>query len=161
LIVRRPRNDFSRPLRLAIRADVAGRYVPVLRRGLRAAHAALRSPIVELSLAIVSGRQMATLHRRFLNRGGATDVLSFELDRDRRGRVIAGEIVICHSIARQRARRMGHPVSHELLLYGLHGLLHLSGFDDRTGSAFAAMHAREDQILAGLGFGPVFSRRSR
>jgi len=104
---------------------------------------------------------MAGLHHRFLHRRGATDVLSFELDRNRRGRVTAGEIVICYTVARQRARRFGHPVSHELLLYALHGLLHLSGFDDRTDSAFAAMHAREDEILAGLGIGPVFSRRSR
>lgn len=88
-------------------------------------------------------------------------MLSFELDLDRRGRVTAGEIVICHSVARQSARRLGHPIGHELLLYAIHGLLHLSGFDDRTDSAFAAMHAREDELLADMGVGPVFSRRSR
>lgn len=58
------------------------------------------------------------------------------------------------------ARRLGHPMAHELLLYALHGLLHLSGFDDRTDSEFAAMHAREDEILTRLGVGPVFSQRS-
>jgi hypothetical protein len=43
-----------------------------------------------------------------------------------------------------------------LLLYGLHGMLHLCGFDDRTERAFRAMHAKEDEILTRLGVGPVF-----
>lgn len=103
---------------------------------------------------------MAVLNKQFLHQSGPTDVLSFELDHDSRGRVTCGEIIICHAIARQQARALGHPIAHELLLYALHGLLHLCGFDDRTDPAFTAMHAKEDEILARLGVGPVFSRRS-
>jgi probable rRNA maturation factor len=158
--VPRLRNNSHHPLRLGIHAAAARQYVPVLRRQIRAAHAALRAPLAELSVAIVTKRQMAMLHKQFLHHSGPTDVLSFELDHDSRGRVISGEIIICHAIARERARRLGHPMAHELLLYALHGLLHLSGFDDRTDSEFAAMHAREDEILTRLGVGPVFSQRS-
>jgi probable rRNA maturation factor len=126
----------------------------------------LRSPLSELSLAIVPGRQMAVLHKKFLHRTGATDVLTFELDRDRRGRVVGAEIVICSSIAKKRrvnaaAKRSGKSaLGHELLLYAIHGLLHLSGFDDRTETGFAAMHAKEDEILTRLGIGPVFAPRT-
>ncbi len=157
-MVSRPRSNS--PLRLDIHAPVGGQYVSALRRQILAAHALLHSPLKELSLAIVPRRKMAKLHEKFLRQSGPTDVLSFEFDRDPRGRALSGEIVICHTIARQRARRLGHPPAHELLLYALHGLLHLSGFDDRTPSAFTIMHAKEDQILTRLGVGPVFYKRS-
>jgi probable rRNA maturation factor len=147
-------------LELTIFAAAARQCVPVLGRGLIDAHRMLRSSLNDLSLAVVAGRQMAVLHRRFLGQAGPTDVLSFELDHDRRGRVISGEIVVCSTIAQLRARERGQPLSHELLLYAIHGLLHLSGFDDRTESAFAAMHAKEDEILTRLGIGPVFAPRA-
>jgi probable rRNA maturation factor len=147
------------PLHLTIFAAAARPCVPAVRRGLTGAHRMLRSPLNELSLAIVPGRQMAVLHGKFLGQTGPTDVLSFELERDRRGRVISGEIVVCSTLAKARARQLGHPLSHELLLYAIHGLLHLSAFDDRTESGFAAMHAKEDEILTRLGIGPVFAPR--
>jgi len=148
-------------LHLTIFATAARQCVPTLRRGLTGAHRILRSPLRDLSLAIVPGRQMALLHGEFLRRTGPTDVLTFELDHDARGRVVGGEIVVCSTLAKARARQLGHPLSHELLLYAIHGLLHLSAFDDRTDSAFAAMHAKEDEILTRLGIGPVFAPRNR
>ena len=44
----------------------------------------------------------------------------------------------------------------EVLLYALHGVLHLCGYDDRTDRDFAAMHRREDEILERLGVGAIF-----
>jgi probable rRNA maturation factor len=147
-------------LELTIFAAAARQCVPALRRGLLQAHRILRSPLRELSLAIVPARRMARLNREFLGRSGPTDVLAFELDRDDRGRVVCGEIVVCSTIAAARARRLRHPLKNELLLYAIHGLLHLSAFDDRTDSAFAAMHAKEDEMLTRLGIGPVFAPRN-
>ena len=129
----------------------------MLRRQMYRAHKILRSPLKEISLAIVPAKRMAALHKQFLNEPGPTDVLTFELEHDRRGRVIAGEIIICSTVAKARARSLGHPAAHELLLYAIHGLLHLSGFDDKNASAFATMHAKEDEILTRLGVGSVFS----
>jgi probable rRNA maturation factor len=103
---------------------------------------------------------MATLHKRFLNESGPTDVLTFELAHDARNQTTSGEIIICLTVAQKQARKRNHSVARELLLYALHGLLHLSGFDDRTPADFKVMHAREDEILTRLGVGPVFSKRS-
>ena len=128
-----------------------------MRRGILAAHKILRSPLKDLSIAIVAAKEMAALHKAYLRQAGPTDVLTFELEHDSRKRVTSGEIVICSSVAKERARGLGHSTQNELLLYAIHGLLHLSGFDDRTASAFAAMHAKEDQILTRLGIGPIFS----
>jgi probable rRNA maturation factor len=155
--VSRPKNNS--PLCLSIHSSAASQYVPTIRRQLIKAHAILHSPLKDLSIAIVPGKQMALLHKKFLDQSGPTDVLTFELDHDRRSRITAGEIIICHTVARQQARHLGHSVAHELLLYALHGLLHLSGFDDKTQSGFTIMHAKEDEILTHLGIGPVFSKR--
>lgn len=147
-------------LHLTIFAAEARPCVPFLRQGILTAHKILRSPLRELSLAIVPAKRIISLHKQYLKQSGPTDVLTFELDHDSRRRVIAGEIVICSSIAKARARRLVHPLSHELLLYAVHGLLHLSAFDDRTAATFAAMHAKEDEILTRIGIGPVFAPRT-
>src|SRR5205814_3764079 len=110
----------------------AGRaYVPVLRRYLPRAHAMLRSPLRELSVALVGTTRMAQLHQKFMNVSGPTDVLTFVLETDARGRPTSGEIVICVPVALREATRRDIPVAKEVLLYALHGMLHLCAFDDR------------------------------
>jgi probable rRNA maturation factor len=88
---------------------------------------------------------------------GPTDVLTFPLEADAGGRVTGGEVVVCVPEARRRAREHRTRLEHELLLYALHGMLHLCGYDDRTQRAYAKMHRTEDQILKKLGIGPVFA----
>jgi probable rRNA maturation factor len=144
-------------LALAVHAATGREHVAFLRRHLPAARALLgrRTALRELSVALVGDARMSRLHEEFLSIPGPTDVLTFELDYNRRGRVTAGEVVVCVPEARRQAR--GVPVRLELLLYALHGMLHLSGFDDRTDRAFRTMHRTEDDILTRLGFGPVFT----
>lgn len=109
-----------------------------------------------ISVALVGDKRMAALHEKFLSICGPTDVLTFELDSDAQRRVTAGEIVLCVPFARREAKRRGIDLPEELLLYALHGVLHLSGYDDRTPADHARMHAEEDRILQRLGIGAVF-----
>ena len=62
------------------------------------------------------------------------------------------------TVARRQAQVRGIPTRHELLLYAIHGMLHLSDYDDLTPRKYQAMHKEEDRILQQLGFGPVFGR---
>jgi probable rRNA maturation factor len=125
----------------------------------------VRTPLRELSIALVGEARMSRLHQQFMNIAGPTDVLTFPLELDNRNRCICGEVIICVPVALREARKRGIPPAKEVLLYALHGMLHLSGFDDRTADAFRTMHRKEDQILTALGLGPVFEalpyRRSR
>ncbi|MDB5173941.1 MAG: putative rRNA maturation factor [Phycisphaerales bacterium] len=91
-----------------------------------------------------------------MNIPGPTDVLTFPLEFDCDGHETAGEVVICVPEAARQAKARGTRVETELLLYALHGMLHLSGFDDRTDRGFRRMHQEEDNILVRLGLGPVF-----
>jgi rRNA maturation RNase YbeY len=131
-------------------------HVPFLRDHLKAAHRILQPKLTELSLALVGSADMRRLHTEFLSQTDSTDVLTFELEHDSHGRVLGGEVVVCVPVARRQAKILGNRVGNELLLYALHGMLHLCGFDDRTPADFAAMHVREDQILTQLGVGQIF-----
>ena len=105
-----------------------------------------------VSVAVVDDATMADLHERFLNIAGPTDVLTFEMGDDE------GEIVICLDEARRQSADRGTTVGQELLLYAIHGLLHLAGRDDLTQEGYDAMHAEEDDILTRIGVGTVFGR---
>ncbi|MFI5380637.1 MAG: rRNA maturation RNase YbeY [Tepidisphaerales bacterium] len=148
-------------MRMAITADTGREFVAFLRKMLPKARKLVGGPLGELSVAIVGNRRMAELHERFMGIAGPTDVLTFELEHDRRGGVTSGEVVVCLPVARKRAKELGHEPRLELLLYAIHGMLHLCGFDDKTAADFRKMHAMEDRILTALGIGPVFAADGR
>jgi probable rRNA maturation factor len=154
------RSAHGRPARnvtLQIHARIGAAHVPFLRRHLAKTFPLLSAPLRQVSLALVGDALMSKLHEQFMGIPGPTDVLTFELEHDPRGKVVEGEVVICVPEARRRAREHAVPPEHELLLYAIHGLLHLSGYDDRTQAGFRAMHREEDRILGALGVGPVFA----
>ena len=99
---------------------------------------------------------MSELHQEFMSIKGPTDVLTFPIDNDARGRITAGEVVICIPYARRIAKERKIPVDREVLLYAIHGMLHLLGHDDRTPPGYRTMHRTEDELLTQLGLGPVF-----
>lgn len=152
-----PRTPKQQPLHLDITARIGKAYVPFLRHKLLAAHKLLGPPLKELSLALVNDSTMSKLHEQFMSIAGPTDVLTFPIDEDARGRIMTGEVIVCVPEARRQARAMGTDVRRELLLYALHGMLHLCDFDDRTAAGYQRMHRTEDRILGRLGVGPVFA----
>lgn len=90
-----------------------------------------------IEISILGSRAMAKVHRDFLNIPGATDVITFPY----------GEILVCAHIAAARAPEFGHSITQELALYIIHGLLHLSGFDDLTPPDAEKMAATQQKIL--------------
>jgi len=105
-----------------------------------------RARLREVDVAVVGRRKMASLNRRWTGRGGATDVLSFDLSDSRRPGLCA-QIVVCGDEAIRQAQARGHSTERELLLYVLHGLLHLVGYDDANPQAAARMHETERKLL--------------
>src|SRR5689334_13902317 len=90
-------------------------YVSFLRGLIPKAHALIRhTALQELSLALVGEARMSELHKQFMNLSGPTDVLTFPLEHDGRGRVIAGEVVVCVPVARRQASLRHVPIAQEL-----------------------------------------------
>lgn len=102
-----------------------------------------------VSLAVVDDATIRKLHHRFLGHDTPTDVLSFVLEPDQA--MLEGEIVVGAETASRQAARFGWTAADELLLYVIHGALHLAGYDDRTPRQRAIMERRQTEYLARLG----------
>lgn len=111
-------------------------------------------PIIHVAVTIVDDGKMRHLNRTHRNVADTTDVLSFDCSGP--GGPLEADIVVCADEALRRANEFNHSIEQELLLYALHGVLHLAGFDDRSDNDYEAMHAEEDRILTAIGVGPTF-----
>ena len=103
----------------------------------------------KLSVAVVDDPAIHQLNNQFLQHDYPTDVLSFLLERE--GERLEGEIVVSADTAIRTAANMGWTADDELLLYVIHGALHLVGHDDATPSERAAMQMLEAHYLAEFG----------
>lgn len=129
---------------------------------LRAVFDQLKLESLALNVVIVDDDAIADMHARFLDVEGTTDVITFDLSDaapDSTARRIDGELYICLDEAARQAEKFDHSVEAELLLYAVHGLLHLLGYDDHDPENHRIMHDTEDQLLTAIGVGPVFARR--
>lgn len=113
-----------------------------------------RAAGAEISVRIVEDREMARNHERHTDATGTTDVLTFDLTED--GGPVHADLLICLDEAERQARAHQHPVTHELLLYIVHGCLHCMGHNDTDEEASARMHAEEDRVLHAIGIGAIF-----
>lgn len=116
-----------------------------------------------LSVTLIDDPTMIALHAEHCDDPTPTDVLTFDLappEADRSGPVthIDGDLVICRDEAQRQATARGHDTRVELLLYVVHGLMHLLGEDDHDDQDYKRMHQREDRLLTQMGLGPVFHR---
>lgn len=59
-----------------------------------------------------------------------------------------GELIVSTETAQREAAAHGWTVDDELLLYVVHGMLHLCGYDDLTDEARPIMRAREREVLS-------------
>lgn len=120
--------------------------------GVRAALQGAGVTDCEVSLTVVGNAQMHELNRRHLQHDYPTDALSFLLEEE--DNRLEGEIIVSADYAAEEAAKYGWPAADELLLYAVHGALHLVGCDDTTSSAAAEMRRREREILGKFGLIP-------
>ena len=100
----------------------------------------------QISLAFVDNPTIHALNKRFLDHDEPTDVLSFPLSAPNAKR-LSGELVLGVEVAQEQADERGHDVQDELVLYVIHGLLHLCGYDDHDDEDRVAMRERERHYL--------------
>jgi probable rRNA maturation factor len=98
-------------------------------------------PDESVTVCFVSDPAMARMNRKFRDKLGPTDVLSFPAREIRRSsrrhretRVdhYVGDIVISPETARRYARQRSHGLASELRVLILHGMIHLAGYDHET-----------------------------
>lgn len=128
----------------------------LLRAAVRATLEFAGRPDLPVSLLLTDDAGIAELHGRFLGDPSPTDVMSFGFDD-------GAEVVVSVATAARVARASGHAIAAEVVLYVVHGLLHVLGYDDQAPRARARMRAAERAILRRLGLvvAPVDAPRGR
>ena len=123
----------------------------------------------EIGICLVGAPEMTRFNETFLKHKGSTDVIAFDY-RDSVGRAsslshfrirkvrdrqdacptLEGEIFVCVDEAVLQARKFGTSWQSEVVRYLIHGVLHLTGFDDTSADARRRMKRAEGQLLGKL-----------
>ncbi len=102
-----------------------------------------------VSIAVVDDPTIHALNRQYLEHDYPTDVLSFVLEESSRS--VEGELIVSTDTAVREAQEAGWSPLDELLLYVIHGTLHLVGYDDHDPADQREMYAAEARYLKQLG----------
>ena len=129
-------NDPALPLRTKLR-----RWV-----GAALAGGALRG---ELTLRFVDEGEGRALNRDFRGKDYATNVLSFPYAPLPE---MAGDLVLCLPVVLAEAEAQGKSAEAHFAHLVVHGMLHLQGYDHEKDDQAMLMEAKEQEILAQLGY---------
>ena len=99
----------------------------------------------EVSLAIVDDATIHALNVQYLQHDYPTDVISFVLEQA--AGHLEGEVIVSADMAATVAHEYDWPAEYELLLYVIHGMLHLVGYDDKAPQQKIEMQAAERRHL--------------
>ncbi len=84
------------------------------------------------------------INQKYLNHDTYTDIISFDYSE---GKVLSGDIFISIERVRENADAFGVDFAEELLRVMSHGVLHLSGFKDKTEEDSLVMRGKEDEKI--------------
>ncbi|MBX9572424.1 MAG: rRNA maturation RNase YbeY [Candidatus Obscuribacterales bacterium] len=109
----------------------------------------------QLSVVLVSNKEIQKLNKTWMGKDYATDVLSFPLDLEEHLPGLPyeiGELVISLEKAQEQAGEYGHSFERELAFLFVHGCLHVLGFDHMNAKDEKDMFGRQKEILDACGF---------
>lgn len=114
----------------------------------RWANAALpKKSSLELTIRIVTKKEMTKLNETFRLKKGPTNVLSFPFEKP-----YLGDIVICSEVVKKEARDQNKSLTAHFAHMVIHGTLHLLGYDHVKEKDAVKMEKLEIKILKNLGF---------
>jgi probable rRNA maturation factor len=99
----------------------------------------------QIEVALVDDEGIRELHRTYRKIDTPTDVLTFQLNDPDES--LAGLVVVSAETAAREAARYGQSTVEEALLYAIHGVLHLCGYDDIEAKDARRMRQRQMQLL--------------
>jgi probable rRNA maturation factor len=104
----------------------------------------LKKPVdTKLDIVFLSDKAIRPINKKYKHSNRATDVLSFDLGS-------CGQILISSDAALKNSRIFKTSFEKEIILYVVHSILHLFGYDDETRLEKKRMEALENNILKRL-----------
>ena len=103
----------------------------------------------EVIVHYVSKKRIGQIHKDYFDDESPTDCISLPIDppTDDSPFSILGEIFVCPKIALEYAKAHQGDPHEETLLYTIHGLLHLLGYNDQTPAQRKIMRLEEKKAL--------------
>jgi len=100
-----------------------------------------------LAIHLVDSPEIQNLNETWLRHKGPTDVITFDYSDPAQPHRLGGEIFICIPEAIAQANQFDTTWQSEVVRYIVHGILHLSGFDDQTRGQQRKMKRVEDHWM--------------
>jgi probable rRNA maturation factor len=104
----------------------------------------------DLAVHLVDDPFITRMNEAYLRHQGSTDVITFDYGDPSFAGWLGGEIFVCMPEALRQATRFQTTWAGELVRYIVHGVLHLSGYDDTTAAARRRMKTEENRLLRRL-----------
>ncbi len=103
----------------------------------------------EVALHFVSAEEICRLHSEYFGDPSLTDCITFPLAKGP-GPHLLGDVFVCPKKAIEFATETGGNPTYEVILYVVHCLLHLMGYDDIEESDIARMRDSEQRHMNNL-----------
>lgn len=94
-----------------------------------------------VGVIFLNDKEIKRLNRKYLKHNRTTDVLAFDY------RSLGLELAISLDTAKRNAKIYNTSVKEEIILYIIHGILHLSGYSDAALAAKRRMFKKQDQLM--------------
>lgn len=101
----------------------------------------------DINLSFVTDQEMKGLNHEFRDKDEITNVLSFNHEEG----APHGDIAISETVVSKESKEFNYPEQEMIILYLIHGMLHLAGFDHTNGTERDKMEKTEEEILLKLG----------
>ncbi len=101
----------------------------------------------DITYIFCSDEKELEVNRAYLGHDFYTDVITFDYSSEH---VISGDIFISLDMVRSNAEQIGTSFADELMRIIIHGVLHLTGQEDKSPEARAVMTEKENKALAKL-----------
>jgi probable rRNA maturation factor len=124
-----------------------------LRQAIETAAAQIGAAPGEVSVVLTDDAAIRALNRQWRNIDKATNVLSFPAGKSAADSspAMLGDIVLAYETVARECGGEGRVFLHHLAHLGVHGFLHLIGYDHQTDAEADSMERLESAILAKLG----------
>ena len=107
-------------------------------------------PGLQVDVVFVDDPTLQAMHEEFLDDPSVTDVMAFDYTQTDGDADPEAEVYVSADRARVVAAERAEPTRDELLLYLVHGALHLCGMDDHEEGPREEMRAAEKVVLSKL-----------
>ncbi|WP_297623796.1 rRNA maturation RNase YbeY [uncultured Rikenella sp.] len=123
--------------------DIAG-HKRAVAAWMRAAVAEEEFRTGDIHVIFCSDAYLLEMNRRYLQHDYYTDIITFDYTADS---VLSGDLFISVDTVRANAEQFGVVFHVELLRVIIHGIMHLTGYKDKTETDAAKMRERENHYL--------------